>query len=168
MKSGTLINGWQFWTKYINYVYLSNSKVHCGLRCQSRHAFKSCMLYFCAINQYRYLFWVHCKHHHIDSPICMTWPNTDVLSTVLQFHRLCLKLILTLLDGLSLPPLLYKPYGPDRAGRASSDPETGPSAGCREAVLQWCTSPVFGWGSWLKTWESKTKHRPSAKYSVDN
>ncbi len=69
---------------------------------------------------------------------------------------------------LSLPPLLYKPYGPDRAGRASSDPETGPSAGCREAVLQWCTSPVFGWGSWLKTWESKTKHRPSAKYSVDN
>lgn len=54
----------------------------------------------------------------------------------------------------SSPPLRYKPYGPDRAGRASSDPETGPSVGCTEAVLQWCTSPVSGWGSWLMTWES--------------
>lgn len=57
----------------------------------------------------------------------------------------------------SSPPLQYKPCGPDRAGRASSDPEIGLSAGCTEAVLQWCTSPVSGWGSWLMTWESKTK-----------
>lgn len=30
------------------------------------------------------------SHQNVNSPICMTRPNTDVLSTVLQFHLLCL------------------------------------------------------------------------------
>lgn len=52
----------------------AHTEPHKDRKSKTKHFFTAAMYHRCAVN----------------SPICMTRPNTDVLSTVLQFHLLCL------------------------------------------------------------------------------